>query len=109
MGSHRLEIELGRASQLARSQRLCGVCGKGAREDERHFVFECEGCSQIRLRFPSLFGSAGIDVASGDSEVAAWMNPVGRDEAQIFWPAFARYLKECFEKRAAVLAQNNEV
>jgi hypothetical protein len=101
LGSHRLEIEVGRHKKAARSQRLCGMCDQGAREDERHFVLECQGYAEIRSRYSGLFANRSVGVGSGDKEVNAWMNPVGADKAWAFWPKFAAFLSECNQKRDA--------
>lgn len=95
MGSHRLAIEEGRFAKVPRGQRVCVVCDKRDREDERHYVFECERYSQIRRRYPGLFGGAGSVPALRDSEVQRWMNP-SRERAAMFWPKLNAFLLECW-------------
>jgi hypothetical protein len=99
MGSHHLEIEEGRMRKLARSQRVCVVCDKRVREDERHVVFECEAYQQIRARAMDIFKGCSVVEGSADKVVAAWMNPEDEERARTFWPKFARFLRECLEKR----------
>jgi hypothetical protein len=69
------------------------------REDERHVVFECEAYQQIRARAMDIFKGCSVVEGSADKVVAAWMNPEDEERARTFWPKFARFLRECLEKR----------
>ena len=102
MGSHRLAIEEGRFTGIPRAQRVCRVCEEGVREDERHYVFECAGYTQIRGRYPELFGGGDRMLGMRDDEVRAWMNPVV-GQAATWWPKLNAFLLECTACRNASL------
>ncbi|KAH6554830.1 hypothetical protein KP509_1Z303800 [Ceratopteris richardii] len=54
VSSHRLEIETGRAADIAREERICRVC-RVEMEDEEHFVCRCSAYDGIRGRYETLF------------------------------------------------------
>ena len=97
MGSHQLEIEEGRFRGMPRSKRVC------VREDERHFVFECERYAAIRRKYSDMFECE----IKCDRDVNRWMNPVGEEAARVFWPRFNSFLRECLDVRNSARAELN--
>ena len=51
IGNHKLIIETGRYSQIARVNRICPTCGSNQIEDEIHLLFHCPKYSVFRDRF----------------------------------------------------------
>lgn len=103
MGAHRLAIEEGRFSKVPRADRLCVLCPQGRREDERHFVFECERYANIRRKYSDLFGGADMVPLFLDSDVRQWMNPPP-ERAASFWHRFNAFLFECWLSRTVGVA-----
>ena len=69
-GSHRLRVETGRWSRMARDRRLCD-CSHGSVQDEFHVVETCQHLNDLRLLFPDItftkeefFRNNAEDVAS---------------------------------------------
>ena len=54
VSSHRLEIEVGRASHIPREERICKLCSTEV-ESEEHYVCRCPAYRGIRERYSSLF------------------------------------------------------
>ena len=54
VSSHRLEIEVGRASHIPREERICILCSTEV-ESEEHFVCRCTAYDDIRVRYEPLF------------------------------------------------------
>ena len=49
VGSHDLEIERGRYSNIPRQNRICTLCNSSSLEDEFHFLLNCEFYSELRM------------------------------------------------------------
>ena len=54
VSSHRLEIEVGRASHIPREERICKLCNTEV-ESEEHYVCRCPAYRGIREGYSSLF------------------------------------------------------
>ncbi len=48
ISAHRLQIEVGRFSNISRSERICKNCSSGKVEDEEHFLCECSKYESTR-------------------------------------------------------------
>ena len=49
--SHKLEIEFGRFSNIARELRLCKLCNMRDVETEYHFLLICPTFSHLRIKY----------------------------------------------------------
>jgi hypothetical protein len=62
LSSHWLKVETGRWHRVPRGERVCGMCGVGAVQDEKHVLLECEATSDIRVRYAGVIEEAGGDM-----------------------------------------------
>ena len=72
-GSHRLKVETGRWSRIARELRLCS-CEKGEVQDERHLIESCQHLSNLRLAYPELVFRAEEFFHNNAGEVALFVH-----------------------------------
>ena len=63
VSSHQLEIETGRAAGIPREDRICRLCRQGV-ECESHFICRCPHYTEIRARYPTLFGRPEVSLHS---------------------------------------------
>lgn len=63
VSSHQLEIEAGRAAGIPREARICRLCRQEV-ECEDHFVCRCPHYTEIRARYPTLFGRPEVSLQS---------------------------------------------
>ena len=95
MGSHNLEVEVGRWVRVERNSRLCKCCNLARVEDEAHFLFDCPNYDELRMEFNELFleptGGALIHSVRAFFENDD-MNKLGQ------------YLKRSFRRRTEVLS-----
>ena len=63
IGSHGLEVDIGRRMKITRNERLCRVCNTNVIEDEFHFLLQCPEYNDVRQQllpnnvytFPNIF------------------------------------------------------
>ena len=70
--SHRLKIETGRWSRIARERRLCD-CGQEMIQDEIHVIESCRHLSDLRLLFPDIVFTTEQFFSSNIEDVASYV------------------------------------
>ena len=70
--SHRLKIETGRWSRIARERRLCD-CGQEMIQDEIHVIESCRHLSDLRLLFPDIVFTTEQFFSSNIEDVATYV------------------------------------
>jgi hypothetical protein len=101
MGSHVLHIETGRHNKTDPAERFCYVCNIEAVEDERHFMMDCTGYTQLRKKL--------YDVAAAVSRSFDKLN----NHEKFIWlmasrhPTICRAVAECiyeaFQMRSNII------
>ena len=89
---HGLEIEKGRHKNIPRNERVCKLCTSGQIEDEEHFLLDCSLYNHLRLKYNFENINEITGLFTGDT-----LN------------TFAKYLKEAFEARDAIIKTNREL
>ena len=51
LGSHKLEIEIGRINNVRRENRICKMCNMNVIESEFHFIMCCPMYRSVRLKY----------------------------------------------------------
>ncbi len=87
-GSHFLEVEMGRRTQIPRENRTCKCCNTGKVEDEAHFIFECEAYESVRLRYRDIFQKKTLKTFLREGDMQKTAN----------------YLTECRNLRTSILS-----
>ena len=78
LSAHHLHVETGRwqAHGAHVRDRVCGLCGAGTVQDEKHVLFECTALEGIRSQFGDLLGSCNGQMktllTAGNASRLAW-------------------------------------
>ena len=97
LSAHCLEIEKGRHQSLPLNERKCKICNNGSIEDENHFLFQCEGYTNLRQTFIHKIGTTSYKIST-----EKWISYLDSNSINIL-KTIAKYIKDCLVLRNNLL------
>jgi len=71
LSCHSLKVEVGRYNDIPVHLRTCDKCDNGEVQNEKHVVFRCHACNDLRLEYAGLFD----EVENGDLSTFCAQDP----------------------------------